>query len=47
MTFPGVADSVSFGPHRAYASVPIYLAHYDPTLKQMLIASHPQRDSNE
>ena len=41
VTFPGIASSVSFGPHQAYADVPIYLAHYDPALKQMLIAPHP------
>lgn len=40
--FPGIASSVSFGPNQAYATVPIYLAHYDPALKQMLVASHPQ-----
>ena len=42
VTFPGIASSVSFGPHQAYADVPIYLAHYDPALKQMLIAAHPE-----
>ena len=41
VAFPGIASSVSFGPHQAYADVPLYLAHYDPALKQMLIASHP------
>jgi Periplasmic binding protein len=41
VTFPGIASSISFGPDQAYANVPIYLAHYDPALKQMLIASHP------
>ena len=41
VTFPGLASSVSFGPHQAYADVPLYLAHYDPALKQMLVASHP------
>jgi hypothetical protein len=41
VTIPGVARSVSFGPNQAYASVPIYLAHYDPAMKQMLVASHP------
>ncbi len=39
--FPGLASPVSFGPHQAYANVPIYLARYDPALKQMLIGSHP------
>ena len=37
VTFPGIASPVSFGPHQAYANVPIYLAHYDPALKQMLL----------
>jgi hypothetical protein len=41
VTFPGIASPVSFGPHQAYSNVPIYLAHYDPALKQMLVASHP------
>jgi hypothetical protein len=41
VAFPGIASSVSFGPHQASADVPLYLAHYDPALKQMLIASHP------
>ena len=41
VTFPGIASSVSFGPDQAYANVPIYLAHYDPALKQMLVASDP------
>jgi hypothetical protein len=42
VTFPGIASSVSFGPHQAYATVPIYLAHYDPALKQMLVAPKPE-----
>jgi len=42
--FPGIASSVSFGPNQAYANVPIYLAHYDPALKQMLVASHPEKN---
>ena len=41
VTVPGIAGSVSFGPGQAFASVPIYLAHYDPALRQMLIASQP------
>jgi hypothetical protein len=42
VTFPGIASSVSFGPHQAYATVPIYLAHYDPVQKQMLVAPKPE-----
>ena len=30
VTFPGIASPVSFGPDQAYATVPLYLAHYDP-----------------
>jgi hypothetical protein len=42
VTFPGIASAVSFGPDQAYAHVPIYLAHYDPAQKQMVIAPHPE-----
>jgi hypothetical protein len=37
---PGVG-TVSFGPGRAYAVGPVYLAHYNPTTKQLVIASKP------
>jgi hypothetical protein len=37
---PGLG-TVSFGPGRAYAVGPVYLAHYDPTTHQLVIASKP------
>jgi hypothetical protein len=37
---PG-AGTVSFGPGRAYALGPVYLAHYDPTTKLLVLAAKP------
>jgi hypothetical protein len=37
---PG-AGTVSFGPGRAYALGSVYLAHYDPTTKQLVINAKP------
>jgi hypothetical protein len=37
---PG-AGTVSFAPGRAYAQGPVYLAHYDPATKQLVLAAKP------
>jgi len=37
---PG-AGSVSFGPGQAYAVGPVYLAHYDPTTKLIVLSAQP------
>jgi hypothetical protein len=41
---PG-AGTVSFGPGRAYSLGPVYLAHYDPTTKLLVLAAKPAPNS--
>jgi hypothetical protein len=44
LKLPG-AGTVSFGPGRAYAVGTVYLSHYDPTTKQMVLAAKPVSSS--
>jgi ABC-type branched-subunit amino acid transport system substrate-binding protein len=38
---PGSSAPISFGPNRPYALGPVYMVHYDPNTKAIVVASKP------
>jgi hypothetical protein len=39
VVIPGSTAPISFGPNRPYALGPVYMVHYDPNTKAIVVAS--------